>query len=322
MQDVTTPWFVRVGERFHPLLLPVCLVTVCYLPFLFFDTAGSVFSDYGMSERQRLGTSLLFSILPGYVLFVQYHAWQVARRTVAEFSSLTPADARGYARDALSRPGWWMIPAVVLGALSGSHDFSHLSWLPNIGNETAFDLWFRFMATIGWGFVFWLLCWRISCSVAMRRLGERLSIDVYQLDGLNGFVRVPLVHLLIVAGAVVLMPLQSLDLELRWINYRSGLYVGLPSLLLLVVPPIWGLHKNMRDRIGERVAQLQASVDECDRADFSRLALLIEHRETVRDFASWPLDVALVGKLLFYLIIPPLAWVAAALVERLVDTVV
>lgn len=316
------PWFVRLGEHWHPLLLPVVVAALCFLPFRLLDSTDSVFVDYGMSPRQILGTSLLFCILPGYVLCVQFYAWRVARDTVIEFAPLTPAHAQGHAAAALARPGWWMLPVVVLGALLGTHDFSELDWLLTIGDEVGFDLWFRAMAMTGWAFVFWLLCWRSYCAHAMYRLGEKLNIDVYQLDGLNRFVRLPLLHLLIIVGAFVLMPLQSLDFQVRWINYRSGVSVGLLALLLFVAPPIWGLHKNMRDRIAERITQLQSLVNDCDRENFPRLALLIEHRETVRDFTSWPLDVGLVGKLLLYLIIPPLAWVAAALVERLVDKVV
>lgn len=322
MNAPATPWFVRIGERFHPLALPVLVAVLCFLPSLWFDRTGSVFANYGMANRQVLGTSLLFCLLPGYVLYTQFHAWRVARDTVVEFAPLTPASAQRHARRATARPGWWMLLLIIPGALAGSHDFSPLDWLATIPDEIGFDIWFRIMAALGWGFVFWMLCWRANCAFAMYRLGEQLSIDVYQFDGLDRFVRLPLLHLLVAVGALVLMPLQSLDFQIRWVNYRSGLSVGLPALFLLVLPPIWGLHKNMRDRIAERIAQLQTQVDECDREDFSRLALLIEHRETVRNFASWPLDVGLVGKLLFYLFIPPLAWVAAALVERLVDQVV
>ena len=317
------PWFVRFGERTHPLLLPVCVFICCFLPFQLLETSDSLFTGtYGMSDRRLLGTSLLFCILPAYALLAQFYAWRVARRSVEEFEPLIPAHALPFAMAATTWPGWWMVPVIVVGAISGSHDFSPLSWLSNLNNETVFDLWFRFSATLAWAFVFWMLCWRLRCSWAMYRLGTQLNIDVYKFHGLDAFVRLPLTHLLIVMGALALLPLQSLDFELRWINYRSGLFVGLPALILLVLPPIWGLHQNMRDRIAERIAELQDEVNRLDRSDFSQLALLIEHRETVRSFRSWPLDVALVGKLLFYLFIPPMAWVAAALVERAVDNFV
>ena len=167
-----------------------------------------------------------------------------------------------------------------------------------------------------------MLVWRGQSAYEFYRLGRQLELDVYQLERATCFIRVPLVNLLVVVGAMAFMPLQSLDFELRWLNFRAGLSVSLPSMLALVLLPVWGLHQNMRDVIKARVAQLQVAMDDCDRDDLGQLALLTTHRETVRDFNAWPLDVGLVGKLLFYVIIPPLAWVAAALVELVVERVV
>ncbi len=316
------PWFVRVGERTHPLMLPVLVGVLLLLPYFFLDATGSIFSEPGMSPRRRFGTILMFTLFPGYALAVQYYGWRVARQTLEAFASKIPRDAQIHARRATQRPGWWALPVIVLGTLLGLYDFSGLSWLTNLQSVTAFDLWFRVLAILTWAFVFWLLAWRLHCAFEFKRLGAQLELDVYQLDGLSGFVRVPLFNLLVVVGALALMPLQSLDFELRWFNFRAGLMVSIPSVLALVLPPIWGLHTNMRDVIKARVAQLQAAINVCDRNDFGQLALLTEHRETVRGFNSWPLDVGLVGKVLFYVIIPPLAWVAAALVEQLVDKAV
>ncbi len=321
MKSVTVPWFVRVAESTHVLLVPVCVSLVCFIPFLILDSSASYFVEFGMSVRQMLGTSLLFCVIPGYTVFANCHSWALSRRTVREFAQLIPASAQETAAAVTSRPGLWIIPAVLAGSLWGS-DFSDLSWLANFANQTAYDLWLRLMAAIAWGFVFWLLCWRVKCSFALYRLGRQLEIDVYGLHGLSGFVLVPLIHLLIVVGGIALLPLQSLDFQIRWANYQAGLFIAAISLFLLVLPPILGLHQNMRDCIARRLQELQVEVDDCGRGDFSRLALLIEHRETVRSFTSWPLDIGFVGKLLFYLFIPPLAWVAAALVERAVDSAI
>jgi len=321
-QQVQPPWFVRIAERTHPLLLPVIVGVLLFLPYLFLDETGSIFVEFGMSDRRRFGTILMFSIIPAYILAMQYYAWRVAWQTTETYSAQTPLVARIHAQRANERPGLWMWPVIVGGTLFGLYDFSQFSWLSALGSQTAFDLWFNFIALTTWALVFWMLCWRLHCALQFHALGKKLDLDVYQLDGLDKFVRQPLFSLLIIAGSMALMPLQSLDFELRWFNFRAGLIVSIPSMLLLVVPPIWGLHVNMRDLIKTRVAELQAQINICDRNDFAQLALLTEHRETVRDFNSWPLDIALVGKVLFYVIIPPLAWVAAALVEQVVDGVI
>ena len=322
MPATNPPWFVRVGERYHPLLLPgIALVLGC-LPYLLGQFDASEFSGFGMSNRQMQGTALLFALLPPYSLLMQYHAWHMAHRSAAELEPLTPRGSVALLRELTGSPGWWTPLIVTAGTLYGSNDFSQLDWVLRIRELSWFDLWFRLSAIVAWGFVFWMLAWRLYCTRALHQIGGVLELDVYRLDRLRHFMRVPLFHLLIVMGAMALMPLQALDLDLRWINYRAGLLVGVPAAILLFVLPTWALHKNMRQTIVRRLDELQLEIDHCDRSDFAQLALLTQHRETVRGFSSWPVDVGLIGKLLFYLVIPPLAWVAAALVERMVDTFV
>jgi len=256
------PWFVRFGERTHPLLLPAVLLLLCS-----------------------------FALLPAYCMAAQFYAWRLGERTVAQFSSVTPKSGQVHGQALHEGPGRWLPVIVVLGTLYGSHDFSPLQWLLRIDELHWFDLWYRFSATLAWGFVFWMLAWRLLAAFDLRRLGRSLELDVYQLGELGAFVRLPLFCLL-------------------------------PAAALFVLPPVLGLHANMRDTIRHRVGEIQALINDCDRDDLGQLALLTEHRETLRGFPSWPVDIGLIGKVLFYLVIPPLAWVAAALVERAVDSVV
>jgi len=204
------PWFVRIAERTHPLLLPVVVAALLFLPYLFLDQTGSIFLEYGMSERRRLGTILMFTILPAYALIMQYYAWRISWQTAQDYAPVTPASARIHARRAVAPPGWWKWPVVVVGTVLGLYDFSQLNWLTTLGSETAFDLWFRFLAFTTWAIVFWMLCWRLHSALQFKALGAKLELDVYELDGLSGFVRQPLFSLLMVAGAMALMPLAAL----------------------------------------------------------------------------------------------------------------
>ena len=49
------------------------------------------------------------------------------------------------------------------------------------------------------------------------------------------------------------------------------------------------------------------------------LEVLLQRRERVSNAATWPIDVGFLQRFLFYIIIPPLAWVGAALVEFVID---
>ena len=53
-----------------------------------------------------------------------------------------------------------------------------------------------------------------------------------------------------------------------------------------------------------------------------RLNALLRRREYVEDVHGWPLDIRLLSRAVFYVIIPPLAWVGAALVELSIETLI
>ncbi len=318
MIGVGEPWFVRLGERLHPLVLGLGVSLLVGVPFLFGDYAQSDLY-LAMRPRQALGTGILFSLMPGYLMAMSVYLWRTNARVIDELAPLVPVDARDDAQLVLTGSARRAILFVLLGGIFGVVTFANGRFLFLSSTSNWHDLWFHVANVLLFGVVGWLLSWRLFSARALRRLGERLSIDVYDLHALNAFVRVPMLDLLVVMGALALMVLQSIDLEFRWDNYRTGLLVIIPTAIVLLVYPVWGLHRNMRSALDAQLARIQRRIDDCDREDLTRLGALVEHRETVRNFSSWPLDVGLLGKGLLYLVLPPLAWVAAALVERGVE---
>lgn len=120
-------------------------------------------------------------------------------------------------------------------------------------------------------------------------------------------------------GALAFMPLQSLDAEFRWLNYQTGLVVGLISSALLFYLPLSGVRSAVRETKKRRIEALQAAIESADRAKVQELEALLAHRERVQHLSTWPVDLSILSRVALYLIIPPLAWVGAALVESLVQ---
>jgi hypothetical protein len=61
-------------------------------------------------------------------------------------------------------------------------------------------------------------------------------------------------------------------------------------------------------------------LDETDRHDFATLETITAHIDRVRAMPNWPIDVQTVTRVFAYVIIPPLAWVGAALVENFINS--
>ena len=183
------------------------------------------------------------------------------------------------------------------------------------------DLWVIFGNCILWVGVTVLITWRLPISLAFKRLGSALAFDVYQMHQVRPLPLLATKDVLVIAGAMALMPLQALDAEFRWVNYQAGLAVGLPAAVVFFLLPIWGLRSNIKALRSTRLAQLESQLASTDREHIRELEALSAHIDRIRSMSNLPIDIRLAMRLIGYAVIAPLAWVGAALVEGLVEQV-
>lgn len=154
--------------------------------------------------------------------------------------------------------------------------------------------------------------------------GSSVRVNIYDLDRLNGFGRAVLSQFLMVVGALALTTLQSLDREFRWYSYAYGLYVGIPSAVIFVLLPTWTIRKNIHKEKAKALdsinTEIQLTSTELDNDSLVRLNGLIARRDQVQHTRTWPMDISIFSRFLFYIFIPPLAWLGAALMEVMLDS--
>jgi hypothetical protein len=122
-----------------------------------------------------------------------------------------------------------------------------------------------------------------------------------------------------------------MDSASDWVSIVPGLAASfVPSLALFFIP-VWPLHKRLR-------ASKAASLDDIDNSiqalgNLSGLALtnvesveqlnrLLLLRREVQLVSIWPYDTSNMFRFMLYLLLPPLTWVGAALVENMVGVFV
>ncbi|TNF87257.1 MAG: hypothetical protein EP301_07110 [Gammaproteobacteria bacterium] len=273
-----------------------------------------------MSVAQFVGTLALFSVLPPYFLCMVIVQRLRTEASLAEMADLLEpvSVARVQGRVAgMHRGGWFVILfGAVFGALQNEESIRQIV---ASGTLNAVDLTFVVANCFVWSTVAFVLSWRLPISMALSRMGARMKVDVYRLDRLRPLARIATLDILVVAGAMAFMPLQSLAAEFRVYNYNYGILVGIHSAIVLFLLPLWGVHGNVRDRKAERIAALQAKLEMADRDDVAAVEVLIAHIDRLHGLSNWPVDLRLATRIFAYVIIPPLAWVGAALVENLVD---
>ena len=300
---------------FLPMML-VFLFTGAYFP----TPETSPWDD----PLEVTGVFMLITAMPAYTLmcFVASHRSLIAFRQVLS----EKLDDSG--REILERQsgsGYWLV-AAILGAANALYFNIYWEALDLESSAPAFanSVAIIFGQVVMWVVVSIVLFFRLQASWMLHQVASRVRVDLYDLNSLNGFGREGLGNLLMVAGALALTTLQSISGNWNFGNYFNALVVGLPAGLVLVVLPIYRIHRKI---VAEKKCRLTALDSEIARSSKSleqsqlvRLNALMQHREQLQGLRNWPMDLSLFSRLVFYVFIPPLAWTGAALVEMYLDS--
>lgn len=314
-------WLYRISKR-SPLLLP-CLLALVSLSIY---GAVYVYSEGGyirevIGFRKTAGIFLLFSLLPAYLIFMMGLLW---RRTEVVLGELKPMAQPAIYAEVQTRlqhlppvSVLFVVAGVIFGGWQNSYFIQGLiDGDPLAGIDVAMfvgNCWL-------WGVVGLMLCWRVRVSNGISKMGETLDLDIYRLDKLQPLARLATTEILVVAGALAFMPLQSLDASLDVANYLPGMTVGIPAAIILFLLPLWGAHQNIIKRKAERLAILYAQQDNISRDSIVELEPVAAHVDRVKSIPNWPIDVQLITRIFVYVVIAPLAWVCAALVEQMLES--
>ena len=153
----------------------------------------------------------------------------------------------------------------------------------------------------------------------MLTIGRRFSVNLYGLSDVRPFGRMAILNVLFVMGIIALIPLQSLDFEVRWVNYKDALTFLLPVAVAMALLPMLGIRRAILTEKDRKTQALQQLISDADQADPVQMETLLAHRDRIEDLPSWPLDVSLLSRVALYVVLPPIAWSAAALVEVLIE---
>ena len=118
--------------------------------------------------------------------------------------------------------------------------------------------------------------------------------------------------------------LQSIDAQFRYVNYVWALIVSIPAALTLALLPMVVIHKRILAMRNTELAAVNQIIQESPRdlstTNIASLELLLQRRERLLALNTWPVDVTVVVRFFLYLVIPPLAWLGAALTEVMLDS--
>jgi len=287
--------------------------------------AASEVPSYASSPREILGMALMLTLMPPYVVL---GAWVSQRRSLGLVEQTRPllddptaCDAAAETLRTALRRNW--IPFSALGFAMAMANTQPLDAVRS--NVPALALTISLGQVGLWMVIGLMLGVRFGAARAFRRLASIVPVDLLRPDRLKPIARAGLVDVVLIMGGMLIAPLQSIDAEFRWYNYRFALMVMVPVSAFALIWPLVPLHRRNRAERDARLAELDRQIGAHGEAfatspDASvRLEALLAHRDRLRGVRTWPLSGGLLTRLVLYLVIPPLAWAGAAVVELFVD---
>jgi hypothetical protein len=169
----------------------------------------------------------------------------------------------------------------------------------------------------------------IQQAILFARLGAyHVQVMLLSTRKLLPFARVSISASLAVIGALALFPLIGIESGMNLMEILPGAIATLVPLLAMFIVPVWPIHRRLVAIKEQQLASLNDRIETRFKAGDSffpesevleELAPLLSYRREIAQVSTWPFDGSNVTRLLFYLIIPPLTWAGAALIENLVD---
>lgn len=313
-------WLFAFTEKHSIFVLPACLTGfIALLDTIAYTTADSGIFIISMDRQQVIGTLIMHSLLPSFLLLAFSLAERRVRTVLDQFSSYAKEPNYLKLGTALVSLRIAALPiAIIFTAYGGYQNIEMIEIMFESSTAELLDVAIILGNCLTWLLISLLLCWHIPVSIALSNFSTKLEIDLFNTDLLQPIVRVATTDILIVAAAMALMPLQSLDAEFRWENYRDGAYVGAFSAIVLFTLPLVGLRQNLARSKKEKLARLHEELMRLDRNDVPKLEIHLSHIARIKSISTVPIDLQLFTRVVASVIIPPLAWVGAAMMEQFI----
>jgi hypothetical protein len=275
-----------------------------------------------------------FSIIIAYIVPV-YHL--ITERTLAAFDELEPellgsAEQIARWRDSIARKTpLWTWSTLALGVLAGiGHNIllagSPTGLLQRITSGIS-AVSIAVGAQLVWIVMMFVVAALLHNARLFYRLASRTNINLIDPSRLTAFARVAVASTLALVGAQAAFPVLWVSPDSSAVAMIPGLIATAVPMLFLLALPIWPIHRAIEEAKGNELKrvneQLRAMPGLADgAAQLAPVNQLLIYRREIAGVNEWPFNAGVATRLAFYLVIPPLTWIAAGLIDVVIERLV
>jgi hypothetical protein len=299
-----------------------------------FTLSGVFEPEYRARGSRSTSAALFFSAILAYIVPV-FHF--ISERTVSALEVLrsnrtADPDTIQRAEGQIHRkPRGWFVVVLGLGAAAAVlHnlllDRSPRDLLPEPSRSTA-DVALMLGTGLTWLTMTLVVSALLDNARVLAGLAREVRIQLLNPERLRPFATIAVLSTLALIGAQAAFPILMIDGDVGLVAFIPGMIATAVPMVLMATWPIWPLHQRLADARRSLLDDLNRRIANAPPPDpgrpetLVRLAPLLSYRREILDVSEWPFDLGTMTRLGLYLIIPPLTWVGAALIERVVDAV-
>jgi hypothetical protein len=303
----------------------LCGLSLFALMVLFLNSAGLL----SAADNSGWAIALFFACIVAYIVPVFHYVTQRAEVALIELANsglITPEQEVGLLKEVVQRSWRWVLSYFCVATL--------LWFLQSLLLQGTFSNLVASSTASYPGFVgaisAWLVWVLFTCVVAalveqariFRRLALQVRVDVFDTQVLMPFGR-------FAASSTLVVIVAQAFLAIMWLGEATSAWTTIPplipttgALIYLFLAPIWPIHKNLQIAKKLQLKTAQEQINELTRhqdQDVASLGALLSLRREMTQLPEWPLDLGIVARLGLYLVIVPMTWIGAALIENVVD---
>lgn len=163
--------------------------------------------------------------------------------------------------------------------------------------------------------------------VIMNKVSKHIEIDLLKLQQLMPLTKAGIVSILAFIGVYTI--LFSFAFNVSDLTTNPAMFVLVPTIVIMIYRPLKGVRKRIIKAKEDEVKLIEEAIDgNIGALEASRIGNnlkninvidLINYKKIIENTIELPVNIPTASRFIFYLIIPLLTWIAASMVDKVID---
>ncbi|GAB5525169.1 MAG: hypothetical protein Roseis2KO_30410 [Roseivirga sp.] len=314
--------------KIHPILISLLvLIGLAAILILIFKLEGIAF------VKSNYEFYALFGVVFIYIILITRLIHNVHERDFQKLlthANFEPDVRKEWANKMADHRSQWAeaFVAIAVGLLhSYLQGYSRL--LDGTSRFVLYDIWGSLNIITLWVLITLSTSVFIRNMTLMNELSQKVAIDLLNMEKFMALTRSGVWSILAFIGAYSLLFIRGFD-NLSSISLADPAILVLgPSIFWMIRTPLKGFRKRVINEKEKELAIIDAAIEgDHDAMKASRIGAnlsninvidLISYKRIIQNTLEIPVNIPTASRFVFYLIIPLLTWIAASMVDKVID---